>query len=83
MLLLYLLILVSSSLLAVVLGFDVNTVDVLDSHVVVAFYLALYLVVGAALNLLGGIETHVDVVLLVLPVLQEVSTELVHLMNQM
>ena len=82
MLLLYLLILVSSSLLAVVLGFDVNTVDVLDSHVV-AFYLALYLVVGAALNLLGGIETHVDVVLLVLPVLQEVSTELVHFMNQM
>lgn len=83
MLLLYLLILVSSSLLAVVLGFDVDTVDVFDSQVVVAFYLALYLVVGAALNLLGGIETHVDVVLLVLPVLQEVSTELVHLMNQM
>ena len=65
--------------LVVVLAFDAvaaDVVNVLDSLVVVAFHLAVYLVVGVALNLLGGIETHVDVVLMVLPVLQEVLTEL-------
>ena len=48
----------------------------------VAPYLAVYLVAGAALNPLGGIETHADVVFLALFVLQEVLTELVHLTDQ-
>ena len=72
--------------LVVVLGFDAvaaYVVNVLDSRVVVAFHLAVYLVVGAALNPLGGIETHVDVVLLVLWALQKVLTELVHLTDQL
>ena len=57
-------------------------VDVLGFDVVAA-YLAVYLFLGAALNPLGGIETHVDVVLQVLPVLQEVLTELAHLTDQL
>ena len=72
--------------LVVVLGFDAvaaYVVNVLDSRVVAAFHLAVYLVVGGALNPLGGIETHVDVVLLVLPALQKVLTELVHLTDQL
>ena len=72
--------------LVVVLGFDAvaaYVVNVLDSRVVVAFHLAVYLVVGAALNPLGGIETHVDVVLLVLRALEKVLTELVHLTDQL
>ena len=57
----------------------------LDSRlrVVVSFHLAMYLVVGTMLNPLGGIEVHVDVVFLVLSVLQEVLTELVHLMDKL
>ena len=55
---------------------------VLDSCVVVEFHLVVYLVVGVALSLLYGIETHVGVALLVLPVLQEALTELVHLPDQ-
>ena len=50
----------------VVLGFDAvaaNVVDVLDSHVVVAFHLAVYLVVAVVLNPLGGIKVHADIVL--------------------
>ena len=43
-------------------------VDVFDARVVVTFHLAVYLV-AAVLNPLGVIEVHVDVVLLVLPVL--------------
>ena len=58
--------------LVVVLGFDAA-----------AAYLVVYLFVGAALNPLGGIETHVDVVLPFLPVLQEVLTVLAHLMDQL
>ena len=58
--------------LIVVLGFDA-----------VAGYLAMYLFLGAALNPFGGIETHVDVVLPVLLVLQEVLTELAHLADQL
>ena len=72
--------------LVVVLGFDTvaaYVVNVPDSRVVVALYLAMYLVVGAALSPLGGIETHVDVVLLVLPALQKVLTELAHLTDQL
>ena len=72
--------------LVVVLGFDVvaaYVVNVLDLLVVFAFHLAVYLVVGAALNPLGGIETHADVVLLVLPALQKVLTEFVHLTDQL
>ena len=72
--------------LVAVLGFDAvaaYVVNVLDSRVVVAFHLAVYLVVGAAVNPLGGIETHVDVVLLVFPALQKVLTELVHLTDQL
>ena len=71
--------------LVVVLGFDAiaaYVVDLLDSRVVVAFHLAVYLVVVAVLNPLGGIEVHVDV-LLVLLVLQEVLTELLHLTDQL
>ena len=58
--------------LVVVLGFDAapaNVFDVLNSRVAVVFHLALYLVVVAVLSPLGGIEVHVDVVLLVLSVL--------------
>ena len=55
---------------------------VLDSRVVVEFHLDVYLVAGVALSLLCGIETHVGVVLLVLPVLQEALTELLHLPDQ-
>ena len=51
-------------------------VDVLYSRVVVAFHLFLYLVVVAVLSPLGGIEVHVDVAFLVLPVLQELLTTL-------
>ena len=57
--------------LTVVLEFDAvaaYVVNVLDSLVVVvAFHLAVHLDVDAMLNHLGGIEAHVDVVLLVLP----------------
>ena len=72
--------------LVFVLGFDAIAdyiVDVLDSSVVITFHLAMNLVVGATLNPLGGTETHVDVVLLVLPVLQEVLNKLVHLTDQL
>ena len=58
--------------LVVILGFDAvpaNVFDVLNSRVAVVFHLALYLVVVAVLSPLGGIEVHVDVVLLVLSVL--------------
>ena len=48
-----------------------------------AAYIEVYLVVGAMLNLLARVETHFDVVLLVLPVLQEISTERVHLTDQL
>ena len=60
--------------LVVVLVFDAVAayVVVLDSHVVVAFHLAVYLVAVAVLNPLGGIDVHVDVVLLVLPILQDI-----------
>ena len=57
--------------LVVVLGFDAAAtyvVDVLDSSAV----FALYLVIVAVLNPLGGIEIHVDVVFLVLRVFQAV-----------
>ena len=57
--------------LVVVLGFDA------------AAYLVVHLFVSAALNPLGGIETHVDVVLPFLPVLQEVLTVLAHLMDHL
>ena len=69
-----------------VLGFDAvaaYAVDVLDSRVFVAFHLAVYLVVAAMLNLLDEIKVHVNVVLQVFPVLQEVLTELVHLTDQL
>ena len=72
--------------LVVVLEFDAlaaYVVNVLDSRVTVANHVAVYLVVGAALNPLGGIETHVDIVLLALPALQKVLTELVHFMDQL
>ena len=72
--------------LVVVLGFDAlatYVVNVLDSRVTVAFHVAAYLVVGAALTPLGGTETHVDIVLLALPALQKMLTELVHLMDQL
>ena len=72
--------------LVVVLGFDnvaAYVVDVLDSRVIITFHIALYLVAVAVLNPLGGIEVHVDVVLLVLPVLQEVLTKLVHFTDQL
>ena len=71
--------------LVVVLRFDAvaaYVVDVLDSRVAVVFHLALCLVV-AVLNPLGGIEVRVDVVLLVLPILQEMLTELVNLTDQL
>ena len=42
-----------------------------------------HLVVVAVLSTLDGIEVHVDIVLLVLPVLQEVLTELVHFTDQL
>ena len=58
-------------------------VDVLYSRVVVAFHLFLYLVVVAVLSPLGGIEVHVDVAFLVLPVLQELLTDPVHLTDQL
>ena len=57
--------------------------NVPDSRVAVAFHLALYLDVGAALNYLDGIATQVDVVFLVLLVPQGMLTELVHLINQL
>ena len=72
--------------LVVVLRFDAvaaYVVDVLDSRVAVVFHLALCLVVVAVLNPLGGIEVRVDVVLLVLPILQEMLTELVNLTDQL
>ena len=72
--------------LVVVLGFDTASayvVDGLDSCVVVAFHLAVYLNVVYVLIPLGGIEVHVGVVLLVLPVLEEVLPELVHLKGQL
>ena len=75
---------VSPCELVVVLGFDVvaaYVVDVLDSRVVIAFHFSVYLVVVAVLNPLDGIDAHDDVVLLVLLVLQEVLTEVVHLMD--
>ena len=65
--------------LVVVLGFDAvatYVVDVLDTRVVVVCHLAVYLAVVSVLNLLDGIEVHFDIALLVLPVLQEVSTKL-------
>ena len=75
---------VSHCELVVVLEFDAAVpyiVDILDSRFVVAFHLAVYLVVAAMLNPLGGIKVHV-VVVLVLPVLQEVLTVVVHLTDQ-
>lgn len=72
--------------LFVVLRFDAvaaYVVEVLDSRVFGAFHLAVYLVVAAVLNPLHGIKVQVDVVLLVLPVPQEVLTELVHLTDQL
>ena len=54
----------------VVPGFDsvaANVVDVLDSRVVVAFHLAVYLVVAVVLNPLGRIKVHVDIVLKFFP----------------
>ena len=75
---------VSHCELVVVLGFDsvaAYVVDVVDSRAVVAFHFSMYLVVVAVLNPLDGIEVHDDVVLLVLPVLQEVLTEVSHLMD--
>ena len=68
-----------------VLGFDAVAAYavVLDSRVFVAFHLAVYLVVAAMLNLLDEIKVHVNVVLLVFPVLQEVLTDLVHLTDQL
>ena len=66
--------------MAVVFGFDAaHAVDVLDARVVVEFHLAVYLVIDLLLNPLGGIEGHVDVVLLIPFVFQEVLTKLVHL----
>ena len=65
--------------LVVVLEFDAaatSFVHVLDSYVVSAFYLVVNLVV-VVLNPLNGFEIHIDVVLLVLPVLQEVLTKLI------
>ena len=50
-------------------GVTAYGVDVFDACVVVTFHLDEYLVAVAVLNLLGRIEVHVDVVLLVLPVL--------------
>ena len=58
-------------------------VDVLYSRVVVAFHLFLYLVVVAVLSPLGGIEVHVGVAFLVLPFVQELLTEPVHLTDQL
>ena len=71
--------------LVVVLGFDpvAAYVVILNSHVAVAFRLAVYLVVVDVLNTLGIIEVHVNVALLVLPVLQEVLIKLVHLTDQL
>ena len=42
-----------------------------------------YLVVVAVLSPLDGIEVHIDIVLLVLPVLKEVLVELVHFTDQL
>ena len=65
--------------MAVVFGFDAaHVVDVLDA-LVVEFHLAVYLVIVRVLNPLGGIEGHVDVVLLIPLVFQEVLIKLVHL----
>ena len=58
-------------------------VDVLYSRVAVAFHLALFLVAAAVLSPLGGIEVHLDVAFLVLPVLQELLTDPVHLTDQL
>ena len=61
--------------LVAVLGFDAvaaYAVDVRNSHVVVA-----------VLSPVGGIEVHADVILLLLPVLQEVLTELLYLTDQL
>ena len=78
--------------LVVVLGFGAvagYVVDVLDSRVVVAFHLAVYLVVVVVvvvvvvISPLDRIEVHVDVVLMVLPVFQELLTKLVHLTDQL
>lgn len=66
--------------MAVVFGFDAaHVVDLLDARVVVEFHLAVYLVIVPVLNPLGGIEGHVDVVLLIPLVFQEVLIKLVHL----
>ena len=70
----------------VALGFDAVVTYVADvpiSLVVVAFHIAMYLVVVAVLNPLGEVEVHVDVVLLVLLILQDVLTELVNLTDQL
>ena len=58
-------------------------VDVLYSHDAVAFHLVLYLVVTAVFSPLGGIEVRVDVAFLVLPVVQELLTEHLHLTDQL
>ena len=58
-------------------------IDVLYSRVVVAFHLALYLIVAAVLRPLGEIEVQIDVAFLVLPVLQELLTKPVHLTDQL
>ena len=51
--------------------------DVVLGYDAVAANLTVYLIVVDALNPLGGIEIHFDVVLLVLPVFHDVLTELV------
>ena len=68
--------------MVVVLGFDAAAsyvVNVLDLRVAIAFHPAVYLDAVAVLSPLSGIEVRVDVVLLVLPVLQEVLTEFSYL----
>ena len=68
--------------LVVILGFDAVAtfvVDVLYSRLVISFHLVMYLVVVAVLSPLGGIEVHVNFVLLVFFPL----TELVHLTDQL
>ena len=70
--------------IVVVLGFDAvadYVVDVLDSRVAAAFHLAVNIVVVTVLNPIEEIEVHIDVILLVLNVLQDVSTEIIYLTN--
>ena len=70
--------------LVVVVLVDEVAVVVLYSElrVIDAFHLVVHLVIVTVLIPFGGIiEVNVDVVLLALPVLQEVLTEVVHLMD--